>query len=151
MFAFWAIVIATIATVFTIVTIPALYSAAYNLNSELLQESNFCRLQIRDFWSKIYSLGISVNNLKWKRETVLKQNNNRKKRHWLFGKWIPPTNVEQQHDSSGYSFDSVVNNPNDYTNKKQQKNSNFDDKKQYGFEISHKVIIKKSNKIFFLE
>lgn len=108
----------------------------------------------------MYSLGIPVKNFKWKREAVSPQQNNRGKRHWLFGKWITPTGIENQQQDSGYDlpapdllstgYDGNVNiptirhNDNIYVNKPASSNpSNYNKQvnNKFGLEISQDVII----------
>jgi len=72
----------------TVVTIPALFVSMYGLQSEIVQETEFCRMQLRDFWREMYQIdrlsirqfgeGLQLTTGKVKRETG----------HWLFGKWV---------------------------------------------------------------
>lgn len=65
----------------------------HTLNAEIARETDFCRLKVRDFWSKMYVLGKEFGginpHIRMTRDVDAKDDeSSRLKRHWLFGHWV---------------------------------------------------------------
>uniref|UniRef100_A0A0K0EXD8 Col_cuticle_N domain-containing protein n=1 Tax=Strongyloides venezuelensis TaxID=75913 RepID=A0A0K0EXD8_STRVS len=75
--AFVAIAVSTVAVMASVVTLPMLYNYVQSLQSHLMVETDFCKAKSRDMWLEMTALQIG------------KGQQNRIKRGWLFGQWIP--------------------------------------------------------------
>uniref|UniRef100_A0A914RXS6 Nematode cuticle collagen N-terminal domain-containing protein n=1 Tax=Parascaris equorum TaxID=6256 RepID=A0A914RXS6_PAREQ len=82
--AFRAVVISTVAVMTSIVTLPVVYNNLQSLQSHIAVELDHCRIRSRDMWIEVFAIQDTMSS----KGGPLQQQPSRRKRAWMFGKWV---------------------------------------------------------------
>uniref|UniRef100_A0AC35THJ8 Col_cuticle_N domain-containing protein n=1 Tax=Rhabditophanes sp. KR3021 TaxID=114890 RepID=A0AC35THJ8_9BILA len=80
--AFVAVALSTVAIVFAVVTLPLMFGYIQALQSKLITESDYCKIQSKSIWVEVFSIQDTLKSNK------LQAAQSRFKKSWAFGKWI---------------------------------------------------------------
>jgi hypothetical protein len=85
----------------SLIAVPILCTSMHGLHSEVSEETDFCKIRVRDIWQQMYAIerrgGVAV--MRVPRDT------GRSKRDWLFGQWIN----QRSHDAPATGYDTPQN------------------------------------------
>uniref|UniRef100_A0A0N4ZYL6 Col_cuticle_N domain-containing protein n=1 Tax=Parastrongyloides trichosuri TaxID=131310 RepID=A0A0N4ZYL6_PARTI len=80
--AFVAVALSTVAVIFSIISLPLIYTYIQTLQSHITNEADYCRAHSKDIWVEVFSIQDTINSKR------LYSSSQRFKRSWAFGKWV---------------------------------------------------------------
>uniref|UniRef100_A0A0N5BRW8 Col_cuticle_N domain-containing protein n=1 Tax=Strongyloides papillosus TaxID=174720 RepID=A0A0N5BRW8_STREA len=92
--AFVAVALSTVAVIFSIISLPLIYTYIQTLQSHITNEVDYCRAHSKDIWVEVFSIQDSLNSKR------LHSSSHRFKRSWAFGKWINDDTSQYQENKA---------------------------------------------------